>query len=141
MARPEDLTELLNETLREAHAIAASRQISLIHPESPDSIFAFCDRKTVTQILRNLVEDAIRVSQPAGSVMLSVVELDLHALVSITEQPTAAPMPERSREGFNLAQKLLGKHGGRIWINRQKGKGAEVRLTLPLTKASVRSRA
>jgi signal transduction histidine kinase len=112
----------------------------------------WADSDRTTQVLVNLLDNAVKYSHPSGKVMVSVERGPDHdTLVTVRDQGigiTASDLPRigqrfyradkaRSRAqggsglGLAIAQALVQAQGGRLWIESQEGAGTVVRFTLP----------
>jgi signal transduction histidine kinase len=117
-------------------------------PEKPEWLFA--DRDKVRQILDNLLNNALQYTPQGGSVRLDVEkgpgELrcritdtgigigteDVKKLFSKFEQfgRVDGPGYKGTGLGLSICKGLVEKHGGRIWVDSEAGKGSAFLFTL-----------
>jgi len=119
-----------------------------------DSIEVFADENMVKTILRNLVSNAINFTKPGGSVkILSKKETDE---VIVTVEDNGVGISEDNQKkllridkkyidrntegevgtglGLILCKEFIEKHGKKIWIESELGKGSRFNFTLSLAK-------
>ncbi len=117
-------------------------------PELP-SIPADADR--VAQVLVNLIDNALKYSQPGGRVTVVVAPHVEGVLVEVRDEGLGIPAADlahvgerfyraekaRSRAhggsglGLAIASALVAAHGGRLWLESVEGEGTTARFTLP----------
>ncbi|HEX3844801.1 MAG TPA: PAS domain S-box protein [Steroidobacteraceae bacterium] len=154
---PLELAELLKavvETYRQS-ADTTRHQISLAAGGEP--IYVSGDRTRLTQILSNILHNAVKYTPPAGRIEVALRTENRQAIVSIRDNGVGIP-PEmlehifepfaqldRSYEradsglgiGLMLAKKLVELHDGRIEARSAgRGKGTEFLIHLPATAAA-----
>jgi two-component system phosphate regulon sensor histidine kinase PhoR len=110
------------------------------------------DRDRLTQILVNILDNAVKFTPEAGSVFIESEQKDNYALLTITDTGIGIPKEEvqrlgerfyrvdrsRSRDlggtglGLSIVKHLMIAHGGKMEIESQLGKGTKVSLFFPL---------
>jgi two-component system phosphate regulon sensor histidine kinase PhoR len=109
------------------------------------------DRDRLTQILVNILDNAVKFTPEGGSVAIEAQESETHVIVSVTDTGIGVPAEEaqrlgerfyrvdksRSRElggtglGLSIVKHLMIAHGGRMEIESRLGKGTKVSLFFP----------
>jgi two-component system sensor histidine kinase TctE len=147
-ARPVDLTELTRSVAEEMVPLALSRgvQLELVEPDRTIEILTV--GALVTEILKNLVDNAIRYNNSEGFVTLSIVTHDMDDRVIIEDDGPGIPHEERenvfkrfyrlrhddvSRQGSGLGlaivKALADSIGAEVIIGeREKGPGLKVEV-------------
>jgi two-component system phosphate regulon sensor histidine kinase PhoR len=112
------------------------------------------DRDRLTQILVNVLDNAVKFTPESGKVIIAADETDAHSVVSIIDTGIGVPKDEiqrfgerfyrvdktRSRDlggtglGLSIVKHLMIAHGGRMEIESQFGRGTKVSLFFPLHK-------
>jgi len=112
------------------------------------------DRDRLTQILVNVLDNAIKFTPEDGSIFIDAGEKDNHIALTITDTGIGIPKEEvqrlgerfyrvdrsRSRDlggtglGLSIVKHLMIAHGGRMEIESQLGRGTKVSLFFPMVK-------
>lgn len=149
----EDLGALLSSAADEIQPLAASKgvRIDVSLPPQTWSVRCRCDRRRVSQVLSNLLGNAVKFTPSGGSIhlrssieggMAKIVVLDTGQgvdpahLSQIFERYYQAPTRERSGVGLGLfiAKGIVTAHGGQIWAESTPGEGSSFYFTLPLAE-------
>ncbi|MBN2030941.1 response regulator [bacterium] len=132
----------------EQQAMKKKIQLEIQSPESP--LILYVDVDKVTQIFNNLVSNAIQYTEPGGKIAIRIEdeEDDIRCMISDTgigiakehipklfskfEQIDRVEGPGYKGTGLGLAivKGLVEKHGGKIWVESEVGKGTTFYFTL-----------
>lgn len=142
---------VVRETLDQFAAAAAAKEIELQVEAGPteNDVVLRADRDRVVETLSNLVENAIRFTPRGGRITVELrTESDRLTLAVTDDGRGIAPehLPhvfERfwkaeahgkrgSGLGLYIAKGIVDAHGGRIWVDNARGRGARFSFTLPL---------
>ena len=156
---PCDVSSLASETLAGFEQIARERGLSLVKRLGADLPVVSCDKDKITQVLVNLVDNAIKYSRQ-GSVIVATEAADGGVKVSVVDQGPGIRREDqgkifeafvrlsegtRRREGTGLGlaicRRIVESHGGRIWIESEEGSGAAFNFTLPAKPSADAARA
>lgn len=125
--------------------ITFKRQI----PKEP--IFVEIDEDKITQVLYNIISNAMKYSPEGGQITFTLKELENTIEVSIKDEGVGIPKDKldkifdrfyrvdkaRSRNlggtglGLAIAKEMVTAHKGRIWATSVEGKGTTIYFTLP----------
>jgi two-component system, OmpR family, phosphate regulon sensor histidine kinase PhoR len=112
----------------------------------------WADRDRLTQILVNILDNAVKFTADDGSVFIEIGQKDNYAVLTITDTGIGIPKEEvqrlgerfyrvdrsRSRDlggtglGLSIVKHLMIAHGGKMEIESQLGRGTKVSLYFPL---------
>jgi signal transduction histidine kinase len=130
---------------------ASIKNISLNHLSNYETEI-HADKNMLRSILRNLISNAIKFTHPGGKI--EVYSVHDHNEVEITVSDNGTGMDEESRKslfhtnaniaskgteneqgtglGLILCKDFVEKHGGKIWVESEPGKGSEFHFTIPV---------
>lgn len=143
-----DLRALAVETAEELRATAQGRDVS-IRVEGPEGITIEGDRRRLGQILRNLLDNAVKFSPPGGTVRIAVDQTDSRPSVVVEDDGPGIPAAEqdrifqrfyqvdRSRSkvrpgtglGLAIVKHLAQLHGAEVTVSSEPGSGSAFRVT------------
>lgn len=144
---PTDLGELAQAVADGVRPTAAEDGVRIEVRAEPE-VHARVDPRRIRQVLGNLLDNALRYSPPGGTITVAVSRVGTEAHVAVRDQgPGVSPedLPHiferfyqgdksRSGEGTGLglaiARELVQAHGGRIWVENDRG--ALFTFSLPL---------
>jgi two-component system sensor histidine kinase BaeS len=149
---PGSLVETVRESVEGARAKAEASGVVLsvdLPAESPTIVF---DRTRVSQVVGNLLDNAVRHTPTGGTVTVSAAVGQSSASVTVADTGEGIPAdvlpfvfdrfyrvdPSRSRAtggaglGLTIARKLVDAHGGSIRVESEAGRGTSFTFDLPL---------
>jgi len=148
--KPVMINELITESLKMFQSLARQKNIELTQNISPEIPPMELDSERMRQVVVNLVGNAIKFSDPGGSVKISAETREKELLFKVTDHGTGIReqnikhLFERFyREegetvrggtglGLYISKQIIEAHGGRIWAESRLGKGSTFSFTLPL---------
>src|SRR5215813_8693012 len=149
--------ESVVETVRVAtESLAQSKKLTLTTSVDKSLPVGLGDEQRLTQVLLNLVGNAIRFTD-AGEVRVTVKVVNGHFAVSVADTGPGIPEQEQTRIfdqfhqvngslakakggtglGLAIAKQIVEMHGGRIWVESTLGKGSTFQIEMP-TRAEFR---
>lgn len=147
-----NLTQLAQTTIYRLEPLAEERGLILKLDVNPHLPSAWIDPDRLTQVLVNLLDNAITYSHPGGSVTIKITLADSQWIqLQVQDEGSGIPAAELARLGqrfyradkararsqgghglgLAIARALVEAHGGRLWVESQEGAGTTVNLTLP----------
>ena len=109
---------------------------------------ALGDARRQTQILHNLVSNAVKFSPPGSTITVELAAADDELLVSVVDEGVGISEPDRallfrrlsrleSSEpgtglGLYMAKSMVEAQGGRIWVDSSPGVGSRFSYTVPV---------
>ncbi len=147
---PVDLYNLANESIAQVATMAADKAIIIKNQVAPRT-YAFADDQMIMMVLRNLLVNAIKFTNQAGTVKVSATETDQEVQISVADNGIGMN-PETTNKlfqlgnhfttlgtsnekgsglGLILCMELLEKNNGTIRVSSEPGKGSTFVFTLP----------
>lgn len=145
-----DLKNMLMDEIRIIKCSAFQKQVTLVHSIPPD-LTIVADVRMMKTVLRNLVNNAVKYSKPGGEVKISASAGKEHVEISVQDHGIGISFEDQSklfrkdilhstpgtnREkgtglGLLLCKEFVEKHGGKIRLMSEPGKGSKFIITLP----------
>ncbi len=126
---------------------AMRENIQIIYNEPEMLPFVFGDKNRIRQVFINVIDNAIKYSNPGGTVEIDAFEADgmIHVVVAdsgcgireadLPKIKTKFFKANHTRRGSGIglavADEIIAGHGGTLEIESQEGKGTQVTITLP----------
>lgn len=149
---PEAVEEVIGAALAVISKRAPDREIEV---DIPDSLLLVpMDAKLITQVLVNLLDNAVKHTTPTEEIRISVAEDPQHRFVSFSVLDRGCGIPEKSLPkifqmfyttskkessskkgiglGLSICQSILEAHNGTIFAKNRTDGGAEFTFILPL---------
>jgi PAS domain S-box-containing protein len=143
-----EVPQLLNEVVDALMPLATDKGIELHLEAAPPGEHVLCDPDRVLQVFSNVIGNAVKFSQPGGTIALGSAAKDGTVLFTVRDDgPGMAPAElehifdkywqahDGGRHGRGLglyiAKRLIEAQGGAIWCSSAPEKGTMVSFTLP----------
>lgn len=131
--------------------MAKDQNVSFRRKLPSHAIFVEIDEDKMTQVLYNIISNALKYSPEGGQVTFSIKEEEEKIIVSVSDEGVGIPKENigkifdrfyrvdkaRTRKlggtglGLAIAKEMVYVHGGMIWAESEEGKGTEVSFSLP----------
>src|SRR2546427_5490045 len=146
------LVTLITEVAESLRPVAADKLINLENLCHDNSVTAWAGRDKITQILMNLIGNALKFTPLHGKITLAIERNDSEWVqVSVTDTGPGIPLEEINKIfdkfyqipqvsewkatgtglGLAISKALVEMHGGRIWVEGEEGRGSTFSFTLP----------
>jgi len=132
--------------------LAASNKNIVIENEGFDNLNVYADKEMISTVFRNLISNAIKFTQKGGLIRVSAEPTDSKVLITVADNGigiasdkisqlfelsnrTTTPGTENEKGtglGLLICREFVEKHGGKIWVETEPGKGSDFKFTLPL---------
>jgi signal transduction histidine kinase len=152
---PVDVAALIERTATEIAPRAAKEGVSIARDVAADLPTLSADPQRISQVLSNLLDNALRHSPEGGTVTIRASREEDTVRVDVEDQGPGLKPNElsqvferfyrgdkaRSRAtggaglGLAIVKQLVEAHGGRVWVESTEGHGATFSFTLPVSSA------
>ena len=149
-AEPFSLLPVMRQVVQQVQAGASDRSFHL--PTKPGLPMAFADRDRVLEVLANLLDNAVKYSEPGKPVALDIRADDKEIVVSVRDWGPGLPPDDLQRVfhkfyrsdggdaqaaygyglGLYVCQRLVAAMGGRVWAENASDGGAVLSFSLPV---------
>jgi signal transduction histidine kinase len=153
--KPENikLVPIFQDVLAVLNSSATTKNIKLISSLS-DDIVVYADQNMLSTVLRNLISNAIKFTNPEGMVDINAVSKQDHIEISVTDNGVGITEENKKKLfgadvnftmrgteneggsglGLVLCKEFVEQHQGKIWVESEVGKGSKFVFTLPVPK-------
>ncbi len=149
---PIDVKAAITLTCHKTNAKAIEKKIKLLHRYQKDLPPVYADYKKLQHILRNLLHNALKFTEPGGKITINAIKKDGVVEVSMSDtgigipedaidkifdplyqtDPSATRMFEGTGMGLAIVKELVEAHEGRLSVKSRLGKGSIFCFTLPV---------
>jgi len=145
-----DPAQIVEDSVGQIQARAAQRGIEVGHSVSEGMATISVDKRRISQVLGNLLENALRHSQKGGKVTVEAGACDkgvrfcvkdggegidqgeLKKIFESFYQPSNSSQSGRLGLGLSISREIIHSHGGEIWVESEgRGKGSSFIFTVP----------
>ncbi|PCI29063.1 hypothetical protein COB52_02955 [Candidatus Kaiserbacteria bacterium] len=146
------LIEQTESVVEQLMPVATKRNITLTLTSEEGIPNINGDDEKLSSVIQNLIENALKYTPKGGSVSVEVIKKEEKVVVSVKDTGIGIPKAEKdqlfkkfyrgenaiktitegSGLGLFIAQKIIRRHGGKIWFESEVGNGATFYFTIPL---------
>jgi two-component system sensor histidine kinase SenX3 len=146
------LAPLVDEAIDRNRPAAATAGIELSVRDTTSGVSIECDHRQVVSALANLVENAIKYSEPGGNVSVDIDADGTNVVIGVRDQGIGIPSRDveriferfyrvdqaRSRVtggtglGLAIVRHVAGAHGGEVTVESVEGEGSTFTFALPV---------
>lgn len=148
-----DFTEFFNNVI-DRFEMSKEQNVFFKRSFSKRARFIEMDEDKITQVLYNIISNALKYSPEGGTVTYRLRDREDMLEISISDQGMGIPKENvekiferfyrvdkaRSRQlggtglGLAIAKEMIEAHGGSIWAKSEEGKGTTIYFTLPMAQ-------
>jgi PAS domain S-box-containing protein len=147
--QPFIIGDLIREIMEETNFTGVAHRIEL---GNCDKAVVQADREKVGSVLSNFLSNAVKYSLKGSQIQIDCRQLDQEVQVSVSDEGLGIRPEDREHiferyyrvesnhtrhiSGFGiglyLSAEIIGRHGGRIWVESESGQGSTFYFTLPI---------
>ncbi|RMH01455.1 MAG: PAS domain-containing protein [Chloroflexi bacterium] len=144
------LTDIAEEYWQHAHLNGIQIEVN-----APENIILEGDKALIKQAITNLVSNGLKYAPNSGRMVLQAEQRNGEVIISVQDNGPGIPKEDQMRlfekfyrarqrgtekikgSGLGLAivKSIAERHGGRVWVHSQQGKGSTFYIALPLQQA------
>lgn len=150
----------INDLVLEVIEMAEKVSDRLIQMKSEEMVLAITDRDRLKQVLINLIDNAVKYSNPDESIQVILEKADRNAIIHVQDNGVGIPLQDQNRIferfyrvdearsrstgghglGLAIAKTLVEGMGGSITVRSKPGDGSDFAIVLPLQPENSLSR-
>lgn len=153
-----ELKDLIDDTINLLIDQANQKQIELQNNVSASSV-VYADREVIKLIIRNLISNAIKFTQPMGKIIVTAYKEKSRYFVSIEDNGVGMPKEKADKIfelsnnkssygtagekgtglGLLICKEFVERSGGKIWVLSEVEKGTKFLFTIPVNKSNAKT--
>ncbi|MBN2075980.1 MAG: HAMP domain-containing protein [Dehalococcoidales bacterium] len=151
---PGEIGKIIETTAQMMQTKALQKEVNLEFTSADNLPEITIDVHRISQVLHNLIENAITATPSGGTISISAQQVDEYIEVSVIDNGEGIPADDldniferlyridksRARAtggsglGLTIAKRLVEAHGGQIKVESEQGKGSNFSFTVPITR-------
>ncbi|MDP2889657.1 MAG: PAS domain-containing sensor histidine kinase [Bacteroidota bacterium] len=145
-----DMVELTSDVIKLLSILARQKSIA-ITTHFPPLVFVMADKEMISTVLRNLISNAVKFTNPGGEIVISAKPKQKEWVITIADNGVGikkeainklfridqsySTMGTQNEKGTGLGlllcKEFIEKHNGRIWIESEEGQGSKFHFSVP----------
>jgi signal transduction histidine kinase len=146
------IEEVIERAIMATASLVAQKELSLIHEIEPGLPEINGDRDRLIQVVINLISNAVKFT-PRGTVTCRVQRKENDVILSVIDSgigiaaedqwkvfekfkqvgDTLTEKPQGTGLGLPICKEIIERHGGKIWVESELGKGSVFSFSLPVS--------
>jgi len=146
-----DLSEIVKNVAHKLSPMARDKK-QLMTVNTGEACPMYADASKLTQVVYNLIDNAVKYTQPAGQIAVTLEKAGKDAILTVQDNGPGVPEEDqehifdrfyrvdkaRSREtggtglGLSIVSQIVQLHGGVITVKSREGEGSTFRVELPI---------
>lgn len=150
-----NLTDIIRASARQIQSLSLNKQLEIVVMEKNINNVIECDAARISQVISNLLHNAIKFTPANNRIYIDVLESELNSkeaiLIAVTDEGTGIPEEELSLIfdkfvqssktksgaggtglGLAISKEIVEAHYGKIWAeNNPTGQGSSFKILLP----------
>jgi len=148
-----ELITFINEVTKLFWGAAQQKSIT-ISCDLPHNIPVFADKAMLSTVLRNLISNGLKFTNPGGKIVISTEQKNEQLVVSVADNgigikrenidklflieesysTTGTRNEKGTGLGLLLCKEFIEKHAGKLWVESEEGNGSVFKFTIPNRK-------
>ncbi len=145
------ITDFLKTAIASHQIVASQKGLHVVYNKPAAKFMVYMDKGRISQVVDNLIGNAMKFSPDGGIISVSVKEQDADVLVTIKDEGIGVPEDKQQKIferfyqidgsarrrfggtgiGLALVKRIIDAHQGRIWVESTVGQGSSLFFTLP----------
>ncbi len=154
---PLSIKEVIERETESLKALADDKRINILTDIEPALPPVRADPHRIGQIIANLVSNALKYSMDSTTIKLAAYRVDKNVLIKVIDAGMGIAPEERGKLfhmfyrgesdavkqihgtglGLAITKHLVEMHGGKIWVESEKGHGSTFSFTIPIATPNV----
>ena len=152
--QPSSIDKVISESVNTLNAWATTKAINIEKKVQGGLPEINIDPDRIIQVLNNLIGNAIKFTPHNGSITVKAISINQDKEIEISVSDTGTGIAKENLPkifdkffqvgeraatdisgtgiGLSIAKEIVGLHGGKIWVESEKGQGTKFIFTLPL---------
>jgi signal transduction histidine kinase len=149
--RPYNLSNIIKTSIDDVSGTAMEKEIEIVFTEQPLPVISQCDEEQINQLLRNVLGNALKFSEPKSKIQINLESDSRFATIEVTDSGVGIPEDELEHIftkfvqssktnsgaggtglGLALCREFVSLHQGEITAHNNENGGATISIQVPL---------